>query len=270
MISSTTKICCLIGNPVNHSLSPQLHNACYNYLGLDYVYLAFKVTNLKKAIDGLKELGIKGISVTIPHKEEVIKYVDEIDEVAKDIGAVNTIISKNGKLIARNTDWLAALGALEKVTALKNKKVALIGAGGAAKAILYGLVKSGANVYIFNRTFNNAEELGKKYNIKNIYKLSQSRLIKDCDIVINSTSVGMYPEINRSPIPKKFLSSNQLVFDIVYSPLKTQLIRDAQSSGATTITGDRMLIYACFQFELFTGIKAPVDIMESILLKYLK
>lgn len=266
-ITSKTKVCCIIGDPVEHSISPQIHNAGYQALGIDFVYLAFKVSNLKKSIEGLRVLGVKGIVVTIPHKIEVLKYVDKLDKDVKAIGAANTIVNEQKKLIAYNTDWSGAILALKEKASIAQKKVAVLGAGGAARAIVYGLKKENASVFVCNRTIKNAEELAKEFSLDGFASLNNKEMIKSADIIINTTSVGMHPQENSSPIPKEFLNSNQVVFDIVYTPKETQLLQMAQSIGSQVVYGDTMSINTAFpQFELFTGYKAPVSAMRKALI----
>lgn len=266
------KICLSIGFPIKTSRSPSIHNEGYKKLGIDdeFIYLRAEVKpkDLKMAIDGVRGLGIRGVSVTMPHKQEVMKYLDKIDKEAKMIGAVNTIVNDNGKLTGFNTDYIGALVALEKKINLKGKKVAVIGAGGAARAIVYGLTKKGAIVKIFNRSLDKAKSLGQEFgceyeDLKNIGEIS------NMDIVINATSVGMNED--KSPIDKKFLNKNQIVLDVVYTPKETRLIKEAREKGAKVILGYEMLLYqGVEQFKLYTGFDAPIDTMKEVLVKSLK
>ncbi|MBI4038446.1 shikimate dehydrogenase [Candidatus Daviesbacteria bacterium] len=266
------KICLSIGYPIKTSQSPSMHNAGYKKLGIDYefIYLSAEVKpkDLKKAIDGVKALGIRGVSVTMPHKQKVLKYLDKIDEEAKEIGAVNTIVNDNGTLTGFNTDSIGAIVALEKKTNLKRKSVALIGAGGAARAIVYGLRKKSSIVKIFNRSLDHAKELAKGFGCE-YAALNSLEQALDMDIIINATSVGMNED--RSPINKKFLNKNQIILDIVNSPKETKLIKDAKEKGAEIIYGYEMLLYQGIeQFKLYTGFNAPVDAMREVLVKNLK
>ncbi|MDO8577147.1 MAG: shikimate dehydrogenase [Candidatus Daviesbacteria bacterium] len=265
------KICLGIGYPIKSSRSPAMHNAGYKKLGIDdeFVYLTteVKTKDLKMAIDGARGLGIRGISVTMPHKHVVMKYLDKINKEAKIIGAVNTIVNDNGKLTGFNTDYIGALVALEKKIDLKGKKVAIIGAGGAARAIVYGLIKKGAIVKIFNRSLDKTRSLAQEFGCK-YGSLDSLEEILRMDVVINATSVGMNED--KSPIDKKFLNKNQLVFDIVYTPKETRLIKDAKEKGAQVILGYEMLLYqGVEQFKLYTGRKAPVETMKEVLIKSL-
>ncbi len=250
-----TKLCCIIGDPVEHSLSPAMHNAAYKALGLNFAYLAFRVTDVKNAIAGIRALGIKGVSVTAPHKISVMQYLDTIDETAKKIGAVNTIVNTNGKLTGYNTDSQGAIMALKEKTTLPGKRVVILGAGGAARAITFGLDKKDTSVFTVNRTTQKEKVLAE---------------IKNSDILINATPIGMHPRAEESLIPKEYLHKNLTVFDVVYNPKETKLLKDARSAGCTTIYGYKMLLYqAVSQFQLFTGEIAPVSIMEKELLKNL-
>lgn len=270
MINSHTKLCCIIGNPVEHSLSPIMHNAAYKALNLNFVYLAFKISDVKKALAGLKEIGVKGISVTIPFKQDTMKYLDEIDDTARGIGAVNTIVNKSGRFFGTNTDWVGATKALEETTILKGKKVAVLGAGGASRAVIYGLKQKGAIIHIFNRTQETAEKLKDEFRIAGAHLLNNLNLISEMDIIINTTSVGMAPNIDVSPVPMECIKSNQVVFDIIFAPKDTKLLQYAKEQKAQVVYGYKMLLYqAVPQFELFTGQKAPFNLMEKILLKNL-
>lgn len=266
------KICLSIGYPIKTSRSPSIHNAGYKKLGIDdeFVYLRAEVKpeNLKMAINGVRGLGIRGVSVTMPHKQTVMKYLDKIEKDAKSIGAVNTIVNDNGILTGYNTDVIGAIAALEKKTNVLGKLIAVIGAGGAARAIVYGLTKKGAKVKIFNRSLDKAKSLAQEFgceyeDLKNIKEIS------NMDIVINATSVGMNED--KSPIDKKFLNKNQIIFDVVYTPKETRLIKDAKEKGAKVILGYEMLLYqGVEQFKLYTGFDAPVNAMKEVLIKSLK
>lgn len=263
-------MCIIIGDPVDHSLSPAMHNAAYESLGIDdqFVYLGANVhvENVKKVVEAMRVMKIRGLTCTIPHKIEVLKYLDEIDEVAKKIGAVNTVVNENGKLTGYNTDWLGAVMPLEKNTSLKNKKVAIIGAGGASRAIVYGLVLKKAHVTIFNRTKEKAEKMSKEFNCRGT-GLEDLRDLKNFDIIINSTSAGMKPQEKISLVDPKLITKDHVVFDIVYTPYETVLLKEAKKRGAKIVHGYQMLLYqGTAQFKLYTNKKAPEEVMEKILL----
>lgn len=267
MINAKTKLCCIIGNPVEHSKSPLMHNAAYKALGLNFAFLAFRVTDVKNALEGLRAIDARGIVVTIPHKQEVMNYVDEVDETARQIGAVNTIVNENGILRATNTDWTGAMRALKEKTEITGKIAAVLGAGGAARAIIYGLKKESAqSILIFNRTIKNAQKLAQEFAITGGYSLENEDMIKQADIVINTTSVGMEPHEGVSPISENIIHKDHVVFDIVYTPRETKLLQLGKKKSATIVHGDKMLLYgAIAQFELFTGQKAPQKVMEDAL-----
>lgn len=268
MISPLTKVCCIIGNPVTHSLSPQIHNAAYKRANLDFVYVAFQPKDLKEAVAAIRSLGIKGVSVTVPFKIEIIGFLDEVDQIAQKIGAINTIVNKGGELYGTNTDWIGALKALEEKVDVAGKKVGVIGAGGAARAIVYGLSQKKAQICVFNRTKERADQLVSDFHLVKSADLKDINLLQSMSVLINTTSVGMHPNENESPIPSEGIVTGQVVFDIIYKPQETKFLQQAKKAGATIVYGYKMLLYqAVEQFKLFTGLQPNVDIMEKILLK---
>lgn len=274
-INGKTKQCIIIGDPVEHSLSPAMHNAAYEALGIDdqFVFTASTVrpADLETVIKALKVMNVRGITCTIPHKIEVMQYLDEIDETAKQIGAVNTVVNDHGKLKGYNTDWLGTVTPLEKHGSLSGKKVALVGAGGAAHAMGFGVLSKGAELTIFNRTIEKAEELVSSFKEKGFDSVSaksteQLSEIVDFDIILNATSLGMGEQVDKTPVQKEFLRKEHIVFDAVYVPYDTRLLKEAAEVGATVIHGTDMLLYQGIpQFELYTGKKAPEEIMRQIL-----
>jgi shikimate dehydrogenase len=266
VINADTKICCLIGDPVEHSLSPLIHNAGYQALGINYAYVSFRVKDIKQAIDGIRGLGIRGASVTIPHKTSTIKHLDKLDPLAEKIGAVNTIVNDDGVLTGYNTDGYGALKALEEVTSLKGKKAVLIGSGGAASAIAFGLKAKGVKLVVLNRTEEKARKLAERVNAEGYGSLNRLSEIASADILINATPLGMWPKTGQSIILKEFLHNKLTVFDIVYNPKETRLLIEARDRGCNIVYGYKMFLYqAAGQFELFTGLKAPLSAMESAL-----
>ena len=265
--NAATSLYGIIGHPVKHSLSPLLHNSAFQALNLNNVYLAFDVTDLKSAMKGTRALNIKGLSVTIPHKEAIIKFLDEVDPVTQKIGAVNTVINKNGRLLGTNTDWIGAIKALEEaVGRLDTKKVLVLGAGGSAKAIVAGLTERGAKVLIANRTLEKAKDLAEEFEAK-WYNFDELPDV-EASVLVNATSVGMAPNEDESLVPPELLSKYSAVMDIVYSPLKTKLLKDAEKAGCRVINGLRMLLFqAVAQFELWTATPAPLEVMERTLYK---
>jgi len=271
IIKSLEKICCLIGDPVEHSLSPLIHNAGYQALGIDYVYLPFQVRDFKRAIEGIRGLNIRGASVTMPYKAKAMEYVDKFDRLAIETGAINTIVNDEGVLTGYNTDYQGALRALEEATSLEGKKAVLIGGGGAATAIALGLRRSGAELVILNRTEEKAKKLAEMLDAEDFGGLERLGEIASADILINATPVGMWPKTNESLIPQDLLHNKLTVFDIVYHPKETKLLSEARERGCAVVYGYKMFLYqAATQFELFTGHKAPLRVMESALTQALE
>lgn len=282
-ISANTGICGLIGDPVEHSISPAIHNAAFKKSGLDYIYLPFRVTseNLPGAITALRSLDLRGLNVTIPHKVAVMPLLDEIDAVAKNIGAVNTIVNNNGHLTGYNTDAAGFLKSLVKRDIdPSGKKVVILGAGGVARAISFALTEQKAEIEILNRSGSPdpAEKLAanlSKHSKSKIHaaELSEPNLkqaLKQADILINATSVGMSPNTDNSLVPPELLKPDMVVYDVVYNPQKTRLLADAEKAGAVVIGGLDMLIWqGALAFELWTGVEAPLDTMTDMAVKLL-
>ena len=281
-ISGKTRVCAIIGDPVEHSLSPVMHNAAFKELGLNLVYVAFTVTTkeLKTAILGARSLGLRGLNVTMPHKNAVMNYLDEVDATAKAIGAVNTILNNQGKLIGYNTDGNGAMIALkENGVYPEKKKMLLLGSGGAAKAIAYQAVQDVDELVILNRSPEKAKELaemlqknfGKKVKSGTLSSAVLEEELKTTDILVNATSVGMHPDVNRSPVPSNLLKRDLCVMDIIYNPLETRLVMDAKVVGAKVVSGVEMLIYqGAVAFEVWTNCPAPVDVMRKAALNELE
>jgi shikimate dehydrogenase len=278
-IKGSTNIVGLIGHPVEHSFSPPMHNAAFEALGMDYAYVAFDVnpSNLKTAIEGARALNIKGFNVTIPHKIQVMDYLDEIDEVAGLIGAVNTIDFKEMK--GYNTDGIGAIKAIEEVISVKDKNVVIAGAGGASRAISFYIAKYGAeSLTILNRNVRKAQNLVEDVlnsGLIDSVKSGSISTINDClidaDILIDTTPVGMHPHINDEPIAlAEDMHEDLVVFDAVYNPNETVLLKEAIEAGAKPVYGIKMLLYqGAESFEIWTGKKAPIDVMEEALRKTL-
>jgi shikimate dehydrogenase len=262
MINGHTKIYGILGRPVTHSLSPAMHNAAFQALGINAVYVPFPVTDLTQAVAGLRGLAIGGASVTIPFKEEIIPLLDELDPKAACMGAVNTVVNQEGRLIGYNTDWLGAVTALEAQTGITGEHFLILGAGGAARAIAFGILENGGQVTITDLDAPRAAALAREMAVEALPldALEQS----PASILINATPVGMAPDLEGLPIDPELLSRFTLVMDIVYRPLLTRLLREAQAHGARTIDGLQMLIHqATAQFELWTGRGAPLEIMSG-------
>jgi len=264
-IDAKTRLFGVFGNPVTHSLGPAIHNAAFGAIGLNAVYLAFGLEEAKGATEAMRQLNMGGASVTIPHKTGVMAYLDEVDDTARKIGAVNTIVNRHGRLLGFNTDADGAMRALETQGSVAGKKVALIGAGGAARAIGYGILQRGGTLLIANRSEERgralAEDLGAGFSSLSALNLGE------VDILVNATSVGMVPRTEAVPIPLDGLTSRTLVMDIVYNPLTTALLAEARAKGCTTVDGMSMFVFqAVAQFELWTGREAPVDLMRRTVL----
>ncbi len=269
MIDSNTSLFGLFGNPVAHSLSPVMHNRAFEETGYNGRYLAFNIVDLSTAVKGIRALNMKGISITVPYKVAVMELLDAHDDLAVKVGAVNTISNQDGKLTGYNTDCHAAIKALEEKTAVKDKEIALIGAGGAARAIGVGIVSAGGRPTVYNRSKINGEQLASDLDSE-FYPLSEFGR-SECQVLINTTPVGMTPNGEAMPIKTSALNKEMVVMDIVYNPLKTMLLKMAAERGAETIDGVGMFVnQGALQFELWTGEKAPIDIMRSAVLDALK
>ncbi len=241
-----------------------MHNAALAASNIDAVYLPFSVPDIESAVIGIRGLGIQGTSVTIPYKESVMSLLDEIYPVAKQIGAVNTIVHKDGKLIGYNTDWRGAMRALEEKIDLSGAKVVLLGAGGAARAIGFGLVEKGVQFVLCSRTESRGRSLAGELGCPWVSLAEGGGL--SGNVLINATSVGMQPDFEKTPVPGLGLSHFQVVMDIVYAPLQTRLLQEAESAGCDIINGLEMLLYqGVAQFELWTGKSAPVLVMRKAL-----
>ena len=274
-IKGSTNIVGLIGHPVEHSFSPPMHNAAFDALNMDYAYVAFDVNpnDLKSAIEGAESLNIKGFNVTIPHKVDVMQYLDELDEVARLIGAVNTIDFKNLK--GYNTDGIGAVKAIEEVTSIKNKNVVVAGAGGASRAISFYIAKYGAeSLTILNRNEVKVESLASDVSDSGLIgEVAYDSInaignyMESADVLIDATPLGMHPNINDEPIVKADMMDEDLVvFDAVYNPNETVLIKEAIKANAKPVYGIKMLLYqGAESFKIWTGKTAPVDVMEKAL-----
>lgn len=269
-IDPDTMVFGIIGYPLSHSLSPIMHNMAFREKGINAIYLYFPCRFVEGVVSGMKALSIKGLSVTIPHKESICKYLDEIDPIAKKIGAVNTLVNRDGKIIGYNTDAYGAAKAIKKrIDGLEGKDVLIIGAGGAARAIAFALKEEGAKLFIANRSRERGERLSKDVGAE-FFLLSQ---IPDrrFDIIIQATSVGMYPNVDEILVSDKILKEGTIVMDIVYNPMETKFLKIAKEKGCQIISGIDMFVYqGARQFELWTGKDAPIDLMKDIVVSYLR
>ncbi len=265
-LNRSTKICGVIGKPARYSRGIYIFNPAFEKQKLNAAYLRLEVDDVGRFIREFRKLNIGGFAVTTPHKEEIMKHLDEVDETAKKIGAVNTIVAKNGKLKGYNTDCTGAKKALEEKTQLKGRKVVVLGAGGAAKAVAFMLAREGCKLTVLNRTVEKARALAKK--LKCGYGAPEDIKHTDYDVLINCTTAGMLPNDKETPVDKKYLKN--IVMDIVYKPPVTRLLKEAKDAGCTTIDGLTMLLHqATGQFELWTGRKAPIELMRRTLWKSL-
>ena len=261
-INGTTRVYGILGRPVAHSLSPAMHNAAFREVGLNAVYVAFPVTDLVQAVAGLRGLDIRGVSVTIPFKEEIIALLDEIDPMAARMGAVNTLVNRDGGLVGYNTDWQGALAALADKTEIAGQRFLILGAGGAARAIIFGLQEKGGQVAVTDLDTAKALALSREFWVEVVAPDYLGEYA--AGVLINATPVGMEPQSEAIPLDPELLSRYQVVMDIVYRPLETRLLREARSRGCRVIDGLQMLIHqGAAQFELWTGRPAPVEVMAQ-------
>ncbi|MFX1531561.1 MAG: shikimate dehydrogenase [Promethearchaeota archaeon] len=280
-ITSHTKVLCVIGHPIEHSMSPTMWNPALQDLELDYVYIAFDVhpDRLEKAINGIRSLGIKGINVTLPHKEEVIKYMDEVDPIALKIGAINTIKNERGILKARNTDADGARKSLiDRGVDIYGKNILIIGSGGVSRAIAYILAEEANKIILTDIIEERARAVANE--VRNNMKVdiegnlsNQDNLkeyIKKVDILINATPIGMYPKVDETPISRKFLRDDLFVFDVIYNPLETRLMKEAAEIGCKTLGGLDMLVnQGILAFEWWLNKKPNKDLMKNKIIEYL-
>ncbi|MFN7951614.1 MAG: shikimate dehydrogenase [bacterium] len=274
-LDARTELCALIGNPVHHSLSPAIHNAAFAAAGLNLAYLAFRVEDVGNALRGARALGLRGLSVTIPHKVAVIEHLDELDPIAARIGSVNTIVNRAGRLIGYTTDGVGALAALREASAdPRDRDVVILGAGGSARAIAMTLALESPprRLAIAARDARKAERLaGDVASAARGVAASGLALdhpdvaarVRGAQILIHTTSVGMAPHTTGCVVPSEWLAPTHTVFDIVYTPRETELLRRATRAGARPVLGLEMFVrQAAAQFELWTGLGAPLDVLR--------
>lgn len=272
------KLFAVIGEPIAHSMSPHMHNDLFQHYSIDAHYhpLLVKRGDLKAAVLGLKAIGISGFNVTIPHKIEILKYLDEVDSLAEQIGAVNTVVNKKGKLIGYNTDGLGFLAGLKAITNdFSNHKILIIGAGGAARAIYYTLANSGVqSIDICNRTIEKAYRL-----IQDCPYQTQSQgltidhaesLLQNYSIIIQTTNIGMAPYDNQLPLSLNHLASGSVVSDIIYNPLETAFLKEAKVKQSMIQNGIDMFVHqGALAFQYWTGISPDINRMKQNVLQQL-
>ncbi len=283
LISGKTAVCGVIGDPIEHTMSPVMHNAAFKKLGLDYLYVPFRVRKeeLGRAVEGMRALNIRGLNVTIPHKVAIIPLLDKLDPLVEKIGAVNTIVNDGGVLTGYNTDATGFLQALlEEEVEPEGKNIVILGAGGASRAVSFILAERGASLVILNRQLELdwAEELARRISqsfnkeVKALI-LNEENLavvLERADVLVNATSVGMSPKIDETPVPARLLKPGLIIFDILYNPIQTRLMKEAEAAGAQTIGGLDMLVWqGALAFEKWTGHKAPYDLMKREVIKAL-
>jgi shikimate dehydrogenase len=276
MIDGHTQLVGLIGWPVEHSLSPIMHNAAFDALDLNWRYVPLRVPpgQVETALRGLPALGLRGANVTVPHKQTVMRHLDEITDAARTIGAVNTIVVRKGRLVGHNSDGDGFLAALRESGFEPDRRRALVlGAGGAARAVVYVLAQAGCTVAIHNRTVQRAAELAHAVRRSGVRApvtwVPVNTALADLDpayfdLLVNTTPVGMWPNTDASPWPEGLpLPAHWAVFDLVYNPLETRLLQQARASGAHPVAGLKMLVWqGALAFEMWTGMPAPVDAMR--------
>lgn len=270
MITSQTELYGVIGYPIRHSLSPVFQNALLKYAGINGVYLAFEVKpeDLKKAVLGFKAIGVRGINVTIPHKEAIMEYLDEIDPVAQEIGAVNTVKFEEGKAIGYNTDWIGFLRALKMLLpSIEGKRVLLLGAGGTARAVIYALLYEGAKLYIWNRTKERALELVKKFNDRLTAVSRPEEVVEKVSLIVNTTSVGLKEE-DPEIFDYSLITQEHTVVDVIYR--ETKLIKRAKEIGAKYLDGLPMLLWQGIEsFRIWNGCEVPYSVALRAVENYL-
>ncbi len=260
----------ILAHPVEHSQSPTIHNAGFQALGIDAEYVKFdiKANELKAFMRKIRDEKITGLSVSMPHKINIIQHLDKITPAAQEMQAVNCVYWENEKLCGTNTDYYGAIRALVEKTDLNNKKIVIFGAGGAAHAIAYGLKEKKVTMTILDRTMQKSQTLACQY--KTEYGIASAHPVDKYDIIINTTPLGMYPDTDSTILKAKDLKPNQIVYDIVYNPLNTKLIQEARKAGCKVITGERMFLYqGVKQFEIWTDEIAPLEAMENALMQEL-
>jgi shikimate dehydrogenase len=265
------RFCYLIGYPVEHSVSPKMQNAAFKYynIAVDYKLAKVKPDNLSNFLKKHTEDSVLGFNITIPHKVAVLRYLDEVDTIALSIGAVNTVKNIGGHLRGYNTDGVGGVCALEKYYGdLKGSRVLILGSGGAARALAYTLSEKVESLYILNRTAQKAEELSTKLKEKGNSRVigegfeALKNRINQVDIIINTTSIGMFPNVEETPVPTNLLNKDLLVYDIVYNPIQTKLLKDAKIAGSQTLSGLMMFVYQGAEaFRIWTGLQPPIDLM---------
>jgi shikimate dehydrogenase len=269
VLSRSTAIYGVLGNPVAHSMSPRMHNAAFRFLGIDAIYLPFEVQDLHDAVAGMKALGIKGASVTHPFKTEIFGLIDEIDDTAQRIGAVNTLVFDRERIRGTNTDWVGAVRCLEALLPIKDHTFVVIGAGGAARAVVFGIISKGGEAVVVSRSEEKGRALAEEFDCAFVPLSEIESAHGDC--LVNTTPVGMYPKTDEMPVPKRVLGAYKAVGDVIYNPLKTKLLREAEATGAMVARGFEMFVFqGTEQFKMWTRKDPPVELMKHVVLERLQ
>jgi shikimate dehydrogenase len=283
-ITARTQVCAVMGDPVGHSLSPELHNAAFEALGLDYAYVAFPVKrgNGGAAMQAVRTLGLRGLSVTIPFKLEIIPHLDQVDEQARHVGSVNTVVNEEGRLLGSSTDGPGALRALEAAGVdIAGRRVLVLGSGGAARAVVFALALAPEKPRSLSILGIEAAELKTlALDLASRTRLepeahplapdSLEREMREAEIIVHATPIGMSPRVDESVVPARLFRPEHAVFDVVYTPLETRLLREARAAGARVVPGVGMFVHqAAIQFEAWTRAPAPIEVMTRTVLEAL-
>jgi shikimate dehydrogenase len=253
----------LFGNPVGHSLSPLMHNAAFGALGVRASYAAHCVENLDLSVRLIREKPLAGVSVTLPVKGAVMAFLDEVDDDARDIGAVNTVKNEGGRLKGSNTDWMGLTAAMQEHFPLAGKTIAVLGAGGAARAAVYGILRKGGIPIVYNRSRERAESLARWFGCEAQPLASLGET--EADALINATPVGMHTLVDETPVDQRHLPRFRWVMETIYNPLETRLLREAKTAGCEVITGLSMFVrQGAEQIRIWTGLEPPVELMTRV------
>jgi len=280
-VLGSTRVIGVFGHPISHSLSPVMQNAAIRALNIDYVYVPFHVMpeDLARAVEGIRALQIAGVNVTIPHKERIIDYLDEVSEYSREIGSVNTVINLNGVLRGDTTDGPGFIRSAETAWGdLRGCRTVILGAGGSAKAVAFALARIGCKIVVANRTYKRAVELvdglkavfgNKGFEAVELESEELAGRLENADLLVNTTSVGMFPDVDGIPLPPDLLHSKLMVYDLVYNPVRTRLVDEAQRRGARAMTGLGMLVHqGALSLKMWTNLDPPIDIMERAVIEH--
>jgi shikimate dehydrogenase len=259
----------LFGNPVTHSLSPLMHNAAYEKMGIDARYLSFCVADAGEAVAKIREMDIRGASVTLPFKSDIMRHLDGVDDSARAIGAVNTVMNRGGRLWGHNTDWLGLVEDLQECLQIQGKTFAILGTGGTARAAVFGILKEGGTPWVAGRSLEKAERLAAEFHCGFLPLQEIGEFRANC--LINTTPVGMFPDTAASPVGREILPRFGLVVDVIYNPPETRLLREAREAGCAVLSGVGMFVrQGAEQIRRWTGMEPPLAFMREIVLERLE